>query len=102
MGEKPDFSRTAAALVISVAVNLTLLVLGRFAESRPASTAAWIADSLCWPSGALVQWIVPTGHDAAHMIGAFVVGLVSSVVFYAVLAWGILAVLARLRRRHSE
>jgi hypothetical protein len=54
------------------------------------------------PSSAFVDWLVPVGHDAAHFLGGMAVSIVTSIIFYGVIAWIILAVWARAHREGPD
>jgi|HubBroStandDraft_6_1064221.scaffolds.fasta_scaffold546692_2 hypothetical protein len=94
--------RILAALLISIALNGLLLVLGPLTEHHPVSVIARVLDLLGRPAAAFTEWLVPAGHDASHILGAIVVSILSSTIFYAVVAWIILKILTRAHQEGSD
>jgi hypothetical protein len=96
MTKNPQFRRIVFALLTSATLNGILLVLDSFTgpQRRSQSLPFRIVEILFAPSGTFAEWIVPAGHDAAH--------IVSSIIFYGVLAWGVLTIWARAHREGSN
>ena len=104
MTKNPQIRRIFIALLTSGALNGILLVLDSFTDPqrRSRSLPFRIVEILFAPSGTFAEWLVPAGHDAAHIFSAIVVSIVSSVIFYGVLAWVILTIWARAHREASN
>ena len=100
MTKNPQIRRIVIALLTSTAFNGILLVLDSFTDPRRSSKSLpfKIVETLFAPSGTFAEWLVPAGHDAAHILGAIVVSILSSIIFYGVLAWAILTIWARAHR----
>jgi hypothetical protein len=104
MTKNPQIRRIVIALLTSAALNGILLVLDSFTDTqrRSQSLAFRIVEILYAPSGTFAEWLVPAGHDAAHILGAIVVSIVSSFTFYAIFIWVILTIWARAHRQGSN
>jgi hypothetical protein len=104
MTKNPQLRRIVIALLTSAALNGILLVLDSSTDPqrRSQSVSFRIVEILFAPSGTFAEWLVPAGHDAAHILGAMVVSIVSSVIFYGVLVWAILTIWARAHREGSN
>jgi len=85
----------ARALVISVIVNGVLVVLPALFDSAQFrfSNTGRIVDALGTPGGFVVERVLP-GHGVPQVV----LLLVSSVAFYAVIAWALLMAWTRLRK----
>ena len=90
MTKNPQLRRIWIALLISVALNSAVVILGAFTEHHSGSALTQILDLLSVPGGALAELLIPAGHDAAQILGAIAVSLISSVVFYGALVWIVL------------
>src|SRR6267154_917623 len=84
MTKNPQIRRIVIALLTSTAFNGILLVLDSFTDPRRSSKSLpfKIVETLFAPSGTFAEWLVPAGHDAAHILGAIVVSILSSIIFY--------------------
>jgi hypothetical protein len=104
MTKNPQARRIVIALLTSATLNGILLVLDSFADPRRRSQSvpSKVVEILFAPSGSFVEWLVPSGHDAPHILGAIVVSIVSSIVFYGILAWIFLTIWARAHRVDSN
>ena len=102
MTKNPKLRRILLALLISIVLNGVLISSGPLTEHHPASAIARALDLLSRPAGAFTEWLVPAGHDAVHILGAVAVSAMSSIVFYALLAWVLLAARARQGKRRTD
>jgi hypothetical protein len=78
------------ALAVSVALNFILGIVASVAygeNSQRFPRLARLFDFLAAPSNAIADRLAPSGHEAAHFIGAAIVAIVSSILFYALLVW---------------
>jgi len=89
------------ALMISVAVNSIIIVFSLLInpEQYRTSRTARIIDVLGKPAGAFTEWIAPPGHDLGHAIIAVLIAILSSLFFYAALAWIVLSIVSWQRNR---
>ena len=93
----------ASALIFSVLFNGILIAIIASLQPRyPASIVVKVSEILAAPGTKFADWVIPTGHDALYFVGGFVVSILSSVLFYAALAWSALKSLARSRNRRPE
>jgi hypothetical protein len=98
----PQLRRILAALLISIALNGVVIIAGPLTERRPPSAIAHVLDLFGKPAAAFTEWLVPTGHDAVHVLGAIAVSFLSSIAVYGVLAWITLAAWAWQGKRRTD
>jgi hypothetical protein len=79
-------------LGISCAVNVIWLILGSLTAPARYTRLDTIVEVLGTPGGTVAEWFAPPGHDLAHFLGGVLIALVSSILFYAGLAWAVLSV----------
>jgi hypothetical protein len=91
--------RVLIALLISFLVNVIWFVLDASTIHKDYQTSRVIVDMLGAPGGTFADWLAPPGHDAAHIIGGFLLGIGFSFVFYATLAWVIISLPAWWQER---
>jgi hypothetical protein len=94
LGLGRQVGRVRIAFILSVVLNVFLFVVSlSINPSRKGSTSetARVLDVLSAPSTAFAEWIAPRGHGGAHFVVALIAAIVSSVVFYAALAWVVLS-----------
>lgn len=96
--------RVLVACVTSVVLNGAVLGLGASIDSdqHPAPLTSKILDVLGAPGSAAGYWPAPTGHGAAHFVGGALIEVLSSIIFYAALAWVVLSLPLWLRQRLGE
>lgn len=101
MSRNPQSRRIFAALGVSCAINVVWFTLDALAgpTTYHPSRLSKIAGALGYPGGTIADWLAPRGHDAAYFIGGALIAVASSLLFYAVLAWVILTILAWLPSR---
>src|SRR5579864_7299091 len=104
MTKNKQLRRLFLALMVSGAINVIGIILDSSTNSRryPPSIPSRIVEIIFSPAGAFAEWVVPAGHDAAHILGAAAVSIVSSLIFYAIVSWVILTIWARARREGSD
>jgi hypothetical protein len=93
--------RVRAAVLISLVIN-SLFVVIILATGTPQITPTKtqrIVAALTAPSTALGEWSAPRGHDGIHFVGGAVIAVVSSVLFYAIVAWFLLSLPVWWRER---
>jgi len=96
------FRRITIAFLISIALNSLLFAMSLSinpAKPVPPSGVGRIVDALSAPSSAFAEWVAPRGHGGAHFVIALIAAVVSSVVFYAALAWVVLSLPVWWRHR---
>ena len=96
--------RMVVALIASALLNGILLVLDGIAGGQryPEPILSKVVGIMFSVPGAVSEAVVPAGHDAAHILGAIAVTMVSSVIFYGVVVWVILTIWARARGQGSN
>jgi hypothetical protein len=82
--------RIAIALIMSIALNSILMAIPFFVapETFQSLAIGKIVNALGRPGGAFTEWLLP-GHDLPQVA----LLIVSSVLFYAVLAWLVLTLI---------
>jgi hypothetical protein len=91
--------RAARALVISLLLNAVLIVLALSSHQSPRSRITRILNILWKPFGAIAEWVAPAGHDLGYFLGSAFVAIPSFVLFYTVVVWAVLNLLAWWRNR---
>lgn len=97
-----QFWRVAIALLISIALNGFLFAVSLSINPReqvPTSRVERIVDALSTPSSAFAEWVAPQGHGGTHFVVALMAAIISSLVFYAALAWVVLSLPVWWRHR---
>lgn len=91
--------RMTIALVTSMVLNCILIAMPFFTnpETFPSSVFGKIVHVLGRPGGTFTEWLLP-GHDMSQVV----LVIVSSVVFYAVLAWLVLSFVFWRGRRTTD
>jgi hypothetical protein len=94
--------RIRIALIISGILNGFLVAASLSINPRgqdPTPMADRIIGVLTAPSTAFSEWIAPPGHGGFHFVIALIAAIISSILFYAVLAWVVLSLPAWWRHR---
>src|SRR5271170_6884189 len=87
------------AFALSMCLNGLMVALGTLARfAKPLSVLTVVSDAIAAPPAFLFGWIVrpKTNQIAAYIFAAFA-GLILSILFYALVAWIILRLIAYLR-----
>jgi hypothetical protein len=96
MKEMTHRTRLAFAFGISTALNLGLLLSAALYDPRkPPSVLSRAADVLTTPPGIIVGWLFTPTHTGRVMVEA----VFCSLVFYAIVVWAILELVAHLSHR---
>jgi len=96
MTGRQHLSRIAVAFGISVLFNAALIGAGFLVnpDEWPQPWTVRILSVLGTPGETVAMWLLP-GHSGTHIV----IAVVSSVVFYAVLAWALLTLRVWRRTR---
>jgi hypothetical protein len=87
------------AVFISACINCVMALTGTVSNlARPLHWLAWIANAIATPPGLLLRFVIhPTGHSVAAFALAAFEGLMGSLIFYTLVAWGALWLYAKRR-----
>jgi hypothetical protein len=87
------------AIFLSVAINCLMALTGTAASLiRPLRWLGWVARIIAAPPGFLLRLVIrPAGNSVASYAIAATAGLIGSLIFYALIAWGVLWLIARLQ-----
>jgi hypothetical protein len=87
------------AIFISACINCLMALTGTIANlAHSLNWMGWIARVIATPPGLVLRFVVhPIGLSVASFAVAAFEGLMGSVVFYTLVAWGALWLYARLR-----
>jgi hypothetical protein len=96
--------RLFVALGISGAINIVWLTLDALTDSTSyqPTRLSKIAGALGYPGGRVANWLTPPGHEATYFVVGALISIVSSLLFYATLAWIVLGLPVWLRSLHNS
>jgi hypothetical protein len=92
--------RLFKAIVLSVNINALMIVLGVVGNAvKPLSILARISNVIAAPTGFLLGWLIhPAGSSLAAIFFSGLEGLVASIAFYTLVAWGVLRWMQQRKR----
>jgi hypothetical protein len=87
------------AIFLSACINSVMALTGTLSNlARSLHWMGWISNAIAVPPGLILRFVIrPTGHSVASFAIAAFEGLVGSVIFYTLAAWGAFWLYARLR-----
>ncbi len=95
MKSRVRLRRIAMALGISVLLNVALFTAGSTVDANkwPPSWKARVLEALVTPGATVTMWVLP-GHDAIQVV----LLILSSVLFYGIIAWAAISMWEIIRR----
>jgi hypothetical protein len=103
MGLKARGRLLFKAIAISLILNFGLALSSLFYNGQEPSVLSRVADAVAAPPGVVANWIfAPKQHSYPAFLKAMVGALLCSVVFYAVVAWGVLRFISYLRSKATQ
>jgi hypothetical protein len=93
--DRPILKATGISLILNCGLALSAFL---YDAHKPPSVLLRIADAFAAPPGVIAAWIfAPKQHSYRAFVNAAAGALFCSVLFYAVIAWGFIKLIAFLR-----